>query len=195
MNIEKFTFGMGDRFAHQGRAQLQAVVQAKQLGLDVHPVWNKSNREHTIIHSRPDDVRAEADAATARPGLERGVLRGRRPHRAEDGGPVHLRRAISTRSTWRTSPANRRRRSRIEQFVDGNAFATPVSLARARASTSPLMLGEDTVRAAAGKFLLAMQEAGRIYRHIEAKKGQRQLRDRGVHRRDRQRRRTRSSCS
>jgi len=29
------------------------------------PVWNKSNREHTIIGSQPDDVRAEADAAVA----------------------------------------------------------------------------------------------------------------------------------
>ena len=65
MKIEKFTLGMGDRFAHQGRAQLQAFVQAAEIGLHIHPVWNKSNREHTIIHSEPDDVRAEADAATA----------------------------------------------------------------------------------------------------------------------------------
>ena len=65
MKIEKYTFGMGDRFAHQGRAQLQAILQARDAGLNVSPVWNKSNREHTIIHSEPSDVRAEADAAVA----------------------------------------------------------------------------------------------------------------------------------
>ena len=65
MKIEKYTFGIGDRFAHQGRAQLQALFKARDLGIDVHPVWNKSNREHMIIHSKPDDVRAEADSAVA----------------------------------------------------------------------------------------------------------------------------------
>ena len=39
----------------------------------------------------------------------------------------------------------------------------------------PLSLGSDIVRAVAGKFLLAIQEAGRIYRHIEAAKGQDQF--------------------
>ena len=65
MKIEKYTFGTGDRFAHQGRAQLQAILNAREAGIDVHPVWNKSNREHSIIKSKPDDVRAEADAAVA----------------------------------------------------------------------------------------------------------------------------------
>ncbi len=65
MKIEKYTFGIGDRFAHQGRAQLQALLKARDVGIDVHPVWNKSNREHMIIKSKPDDVRAEADSAVA----------------------------------------------------------------------------------------------------------------------------------
>ena len=43
MKIEKYTFGTGDRFARQGRAQLQAVLRAREAGIDVHPVWNKSN--------------------------------------------------------------------------------------------------------------------------------------------------------
>ena len=68
MEIEKFTPGMGDRFARPGRAQLRAILQGRDAGLPVHPAWNKSNREHTIIHGRPDDVRAEADAAVRAPG-------------------------------------------------------------------------------------------------------------------------------
>ena len=63
--IEKYTFGMGDRFAHEGEAQLQAVVDAKSEGIAVVPVWNKSNREHSIVGSKPDSVLAEAEAAVA----------------------------------------------------------------------------------------------------------------------------------
>src|SRR5829696_5127400 len=63
MALPKYSMGIGDRFAHQGRAQLTAFVKAKQLGIDVAPVWNKSNREHNIVHTEPDSVRAEADAA------------------------------------------------------------------------------------------------------------------------------------
>ena len=35
---------------------------AKQ-GVDIVPVWNKSNREHTLIGTEPSGLRAEADAA------------------------------------------------------------------------------------------------------------------------------------
>src|SRR5579862_7146864 len=63
MNLSKYSMGIGDRFAHQGKAQLAAFVKAKQLGVNVVPVWNKSNREHLIVHSDPVTVRAEAEAA------------------------------------------------------------------------------------------------------------------------------------
>ena len=61
--LPKYSMGIGDRFAHQGRAQLSALVRAKEMGVTVTPVWNKSNREHNIIHSEPATVRVEADAA------------------------------------------------------------------------------------------------------------------------------------
>jgi tagaturonate epimerase len=63
LNIEPYTIGIGDRFARQGRAQLEALVRAKAGGIDVFPVWNKSYREHTLIKTKPADVRAEANAA------------------------------------------------------------------------------------------------------------------------------------
>jgi hypothetical protein len=62
-NLPRFTFGMGDRFGRQGPAQLQAVLDAREAGLDVAPVWNKSNREHTLIGTKPQSLRDEADAA------------------------------------------------------------------------------------------------------------------------------------
>ena len=60
--LPKYTMGIGDRFAHQGKAQLAAFVMAKQLGIEVAPVWNKSNREHNIVHSEPDSVSVESGA-------------------------------------------------------------------------------------------------------------------------------------
>ena len=63
MKLEKYSFGIGDRFGQQGVAQLEALVKAKKEGIEFVPVWNKSNREHQIIHSSPKDTKAEADAA------------------------------------------------------------------------------------------------------------------------------------
>ena len=63
MKIEKYSIGIGDRFGKEGLAQLAAVIKAERDGVVVAPVWNKSFREHSIIGTKPDDVRAEADAA------------------------------------------------------------------------------------------------------------------------------------
>ena len=63
MVLEKYSFGVGDRFEHQGKAQLQAIINAKTDGIDIVPVWNKSNREHSIIGTKPADTRAAADRA------------------------------------------------------------------------------------------------------------------------------------
>lgn len=63
MKLGKFSLGVGDRFSHQGIAQLRGIMKANEKGLDISPVWNKSNREHTYVHSQPADVRSEADAA------------------------------------------------------------------------------------------------------------------------------------
>jgi len=61
----KYTFGVGDRFANGAHAQLTAFIEAKKLGIDIVPVWNKSNREHNIIGSEPVQTRQAADKAVA----------------------------------------------------------------------------------------------------------------------------------
>jgi tagaturonate epimerase len=63
LRLNKYSVGTGDRFAHQAKAQLQACMKALAGGVEVVPVWNKSNREHNIIGSEPTSVRAAADAA------------------------------------------------------------------------------------------------------------------------------------
>ena len=63
LRLGKYSFGVGDRFAHQAKAQLRACAQAAARGVEVTPVWNKSHREHTIVGSRPPSVLAAARAA------------------------------------------------------------------------------------------------------------------------------------
>jgi len=63
MKLGKFSIGVGDRFSHQGKAQLRAIMKANKSGLEINPVWNKSNREHTYVYSEPIDTRKEADDA------------------------------------------------------------------------------------------------------------------------------------
>jgi tagaturonate epimerase len=168
VKIEKYTLGVGDRFAHQGRSQLQALVNAREAGMDVHPVWNKSNREHSIIKSKPDDVRAEADAAVAALGWTGAY------HVDADHIGLKTVDSFIAGSDFFTLD--------VADFTGKEADADAVyaflkSMRRYTGSLSipgidrPFEVTEETVRGAAGKFLLAMQEAGRIYRHIEERKG------------------------
>src|ERR1700686_4484711 len=63
LRLPKYSIGVGDRFSLQGEAQLQACITALQQGVEVIPVWNKSNREHNIIGSEPSQTRRAAQLA------------------------------------------------------------------------------------------------------------------------------------
>jgi tagaturonate epimerase len=63
LKLSKYSVGTGDRFARRAKAQLQACIQALNRGVEIVPVWNESNREHSIIGSEPSAVRQAADAA------------------------------------------------------------------------------------------------------------------------------------
>lgn len=67
MNIRlgKYSFGTGDRFGKEGKAQLMAIIKLKELGVEVTPVWNKSNREHETVNTQPESVLKEAQQAVA----------------------------------------------------------------------------------------------------------------------------------
>jgi tagaturonate epimerase len=168
VKIEKYTLGVGDRFAHQGRAQLQAFLQGREVGIDVHPVWNKSNREHTIIKSKPDDVRAEADSAVAALGWTKAYH--------VDADHIGLKTVdgfISGSDFFTLDVADFTGKAADDDAV----YAFSKAVHRYTGSLAipgigqPFDLTEETVRGAARKFLLAVQEAGRIYRYVEGKKG------------------------
>ena len=63
MKIEKYSFGVGDRFTKEGKAQLEAILEINKSGIQVVPVWNKSNREHKIVHTTQASVAKEAAEA------------------------------------------------------------------------------------------------------------------------------------
>ncbi len=69
--LGKYSFGLGDRFGHQGSAQLKAIIEASRHGIEITPVWNKSNREHLTIGTQPADVRIEADQVTRLAGFSK----------------------------------------------------------------------------------------------------------------------------
>jgi hypothetical protein len=168
MNVEKYTFGVGDRFAHQGPAQLRAILRAREIGIDVYPVWNKSNREHLIIKSKPDDVRVEADSAVAVLGW---------PGRYYvDADHINLKTVdsfIQASNFYTLDVADYTGRSAdpdaIESFMkEMGRYAGSLSIP---GIDQPLAVSNEDLRAAAHRFLLAAQEAGRIYRYVETEKG------------------------
>jgi hypothetical protein len=161
--IEPYSLGMGDRFGRQGRAQLQAIVQARHAGLDVTPVWNKSNREHTLIGTEPASVLAEAQAAVAALGWDR-------PFHvdADHINLTNVHRFIEPSDFYTVDVADYSGKpahlDEIDAFVTSqHRYLGELAIPGLRA---PLLIDEGLLRATAGKFLWAMQEAGRIYRRI-----------------------------
>ena len=158
---------MGDRFAHQGEAQLSAVQAAARRGIALHPVWNKSNREHTIIGTRPEDLRAEADAAVKALGWQEPYF--------VDADHINLGTVdgflaasdfftidVADYSGKPAAPAT------VETFLD--QYAGLVGSHTLPLIDAPLEITRADMERTAEKFLWAMQEAGRIYRRIaEAK--------------------------
>jgi hypothetical protein len=168
VKIEKYTLGTGDRFAHQARAQLQAILKAREAGIDVYPVWNKSNREHSIIKSKPDDVRAEADAAVAALGFTGAYY--------VDADHIGLKTVdpfIAASDFFTLDVADFTGKAAEADAIE--AFSKVLGEYRGSLSIPgidrPLDLTEEIIRRTALKFLLAAQEAGRIYRHVADRKG------------------------
>jgi hypothetical protein len=168
MELGKYSIGIGDRFGRQGQAQLRALLAAREAGIEATPVWNKSAREHAIIGSKPADTRAAAEAAVAAAGWDRPYF--------VDADHVDL--------------------SSVAEFIDACDFFTidvaefigrpasaeslvgyiPAALQDALRGRSKLpgapALDKEFVVKFAGNYLLAVREAGRVYRRIAERKGE-----------------------
>jgi hypothetical protein len=168
LQLGRFSIGMGDRFAHQARAQLQAVMLAAQRGVEVTPVWNKSNREHTIIGSKPPSVRAAAEQAVRQLGWKKPW------HVDADHIRLETVDAFLVSSDFFTiDVADTIGRRALEPALKAFAGRHPELSGELDVPGihRPLKFDRDEVERAAAKFLAAVQDAGKIYRHIAKTKG------------------------
>jgi hypothetical protein len=168
MTLGKFSIGVGDRFAHQAKAQLEACILAQKAGVEVIPVWNKSNREHLIIGSEPSATRAAADAAVKSLGWAK-------PYFCDAD---HINLTTVDRflapcdfftidvADYIGKPADP---ASIDAFVGRHSEL--VGVINLDGVEQGIEISPGLLRNTAAKFLFAVQEARKIYRKIEAAKG------------------------
>jgi hypothetical protein len=168
LRLGRFSIGIGDRFAHQAQAQLQALVEIGRLGLAVTPVWNKSNREHTIIGSEPASTRAAADAAVAALGWNGGYFLDADHIRLETVG-----RFLAPCDFFTIDVADSIGQATAPEAVEAFVARHPelVGEVRIPGIPEPFQISRAQTEAVSAKYLAATAEAGRIYRHILAAKG------------------------
>ncbi len=164
----KFTFGVGDRFAHGAHAQLAAFIEAGKLGIDITPVWNKSNREHQIIGSEPAQTRAAADRAVADLGWTGEYLL--------DADHINLAtvdRFVAPCDFFTLDVADDIGEAAAPEEVEAFISRHPelIGTISIAGITRPLEITRADVARAANKFLKATMKAAAIHRHIVAAKG------------------------
>ena len=166
--LSKYSFGVGDRFAHQARPQLKACMMAATHGVEIVPVWNKSNREHLIIGSEPSSVRAAAETAVRELGWKKSFH--------VDADHVTLQtvdRFLNACDFYTIDVAEAIGKPVAQSEVDAFIHRHPELLERIDlpAVGSPLQLTRGTLARIVGKYLFATKQAGQIYRHIAEAKG------------------------
>ncbi len=169
MKIGKYSFGVGDRFSHEGVNQLKALIKAEeQFGVHFVPVWNKSNREHQIVCTEPSETRKEADAAVKALGYT-----GQYFVDADHINMNNVDRFIEPSDFFTIDVADYIGRpadpADVEAFVLANMKY--VGKLEIPGLEEPLEITEAQIREIAGRYLFAIKEAGRIYRYIASKKG------------------------
>jgi len=169
IKIGKYSFGTGDRFAQQGKAQLKALILADKSGIPVIPVWNKSNREHQIIHSRPQETRMEADQAVKELAWKKDYF--------VDADHINMGNVdsfIDFCNFFTIDVADyigkKADQSEIDQFVNDNRKY--IGSLRIPGIGEPFEIKRERLITIGSKFLFAVREASKIYSHIASKKGE-----------------------
>lgn len=169
LKLPRFTLGVGDRFAAEAHAQLRACMRAVSAGVLVVPVWNKSNREHTIIHSEPAQTRAAVDEAVKE-------LSWQEPYfvDADHIGLKMVERFLAPCDFFTIDVAESIGNSAATSDVDAFLDRHPELIGELSISgiAESFHMDEALVRQTADKFLAAVLEAAAIYRHIAERKGE-----------------------
>ena len=167
--LGKYSFGIGDRFSHEGKAQLAALIEgAGKYPFEFVPVWNKSNREHQIVNTEPSDTRREADEAVKALGYGKPYF--------VDADHINMNnvdRFIDASDFFTIDVADYIGKpadtESIGKFVENNLKY--IGTLTVPGIQQPFNVDRALLETLAAKYLFAAQEAGRIYRHIASKKG------------------------
>ena len=169
MKLNKFSIGTGDRFAHQAKAQLQACIKALENGIEVVPVWNKSNREHLIVGSEPLTVRQAADAAVK-------ALGWKHPYHC-DADHITLKtvvRFLDSSDFYTIDVADYIGQSALADDIDNFVKRHPelVGCIQLEGAKDAFEITLEGLRQTARKYLAAVKKAGEVYRTILNAKGE-----------------------
>lgn len=168
MEIGKYSIGVGDRFAHEAGAQLKALAKAKtELGIEITPVWNKSNREHNLIGSEPSDTRKVVDNT-----IKNSSWKGDYFLDADHINMNNVNRFLEPCDFFTLDVADyigkQATKEEIEQFVQENKqLVGKIEIP----GLGAVMVTEAYLNQFAGNYLFAMNEAGKLFQYIESKKG------------------------
>jgi hypothetical protein len=166
--LEKYSMGVGDRFGREGDAQLAAFRQlAEQEGVVVTPVWNKSNREHAIIGTKPEDVRREANAA-----VRAADWRGTYHVDADHISMKNVDGFVSSSDFFTLDVADHLGETTDEGEIYGfvSRHEALVAAHEIKGLPEPVVLTRPLFAETVRSTLFAVRQAGRIYRHIVEKK-------------------------
>ncbi|KPK85990.1 MAG: hypothetical protein AMS27_06075 [Bacteroides sp. SM23_62_1] len=164
MNLGKYSFGIGDRFNHQGKALLKALQMVREAGIEIIPVWNKSNREHQIVKSTPEQTRVEADEAVA-------ALQWDLPYfvDADHISLLNVDKFINHCDFFTIDVADYIGKPPVEEDIEdliGNSQKY-IGKLNIPGIDSEFYITEELLTDIGTKFLNATQEAGKIYRYIK----------------------------
>ena len=159
---------MGDRFSHQGKAQLRAIMRANETGLEINPVWNKSNREHTYVHSEPIDTRREADEAVKALGYNGQYF--------VDADHINLStvdRFVEVSDFFTLDVASFIGKPSAQEDIDKFIASCEKYMGELQipGMEKPLSITKELLEDIANKFLSATQQASEIYAYLVDKKG------------------------
>jgi hypothetical protein len=169
LQLPRFSIGVGDRFAHQAKAQLSACILADKAGVEVAPVWNKSNREHTIIGSEPSATRAAADAAVRELGWTK--------HYFVDADHINLKtvqRFLDPCDFFTLDVADKIGQAAEVKDVSGFVKRHPELMGELKIPRieAPFRIHREFIEDVANKFLVAVKHAAEIYELLVVTKGQ-----------------------
>jgi hypothetical protein len=168
MQLEKYSFGLGDRFGRQAKAQLQAVLAAKADGVNIVPVWNKSYREHTIMGTSPEQTYKAAKEAVETLGWQDSFY--------VDADHIQISNVdlfMASSNYFTIDIADSIGRSadddKINDFL--GKYSKYLGTLIVPKIVEPPHANEKQLNSIAHKYLKAIEQAGYIYRHIQSAKG------------------------